>query len=284
MAITVLKDIVHSAAYYRQRFDLGQNIFEARRVHAVNGITGIATAATFQAVAVAACGETIGNPHPNQTAANFGCVVREISAQTIPQSDDSSLVFIDYWTINPTTGGGVGIMSVVLDGALSAETVDLHPTAGQIMVDPGNLAGVSAKPVPGSVPSSTRIVRMIITAAVTPTYKDQVADTVGSVNNSNWFGRIAGFWIFNSIRESIVLGSATSIVECEFLRRARNWHEFDVRRSDVYGNFLTVDPAIVAQAQALAYQYGVKRFPGITVVGNFPLVDFKKLFGIDHWP
>ena len=293
---TVTADITHPAAYSYRHVEIGNTLYEATRVFAVSDLSS-GPANTFTSRAQQASGiPGIGDFHPDPIFAAAGCVVRGLRTQPNPNSDDACYVFVDYWTIIPQFTGGVGVISVERDASLSFETGDKFyspsGTGEQITVYQPRKADGSrtpSQPVPAERSVGLPLRKMIITCAVTQKNLSNIESQVGSVNGDagNWFGLPRGYWRFDRMRDTTQLGSGTIICVTEFLtRNVRNWHAFEVRRSEMTGQPLTVYPDDMNSALGLIYTYGVTRFPGVTVVGDYPPVTFGSggLFGRSSYP
>jgi len=291
---TAVADIVHPAAYIEQHVEIGNVVYQATRVFSVTGLSADGPANTLQSRAQRTAGiPKVGDAHPDSVPASFGCVVRGIRTQPIPQSDDACYVYVDYWTVIPQFQGGVGIISIERDTNLSFETGDRHYGSGQqILINPprnkGGTKTLAGSPVPGSRSFGLPLRRMIIRAAVVPQNLASIEVQVGTVNgDSTWFGLQRGYWRFDSFRDVYQLGTGNIVVEAEFLtRNTRNWHTFTVRTSEINGEIIAVNTQDMTAAMQASYVYGIQQFPGITVVGDYPAVTFGPggLFGISKNP
>lgn len=285
-AVIAESDMVHPLAKIDRIYDNGITIYEGARVFLVSGLTDGSSDQSKTALnrAIEVNGlPKIGDPYPGKPGL-AGCVCTGHRPISLNESDDAVLVVAIYSTPLPIGGTTQAvIVSVEKDTVLLPETAQLHPADGSlIVVQLPNTAPKDQQFRPADIPYNPPMKRMTITAVVRVANVDALEDAVGTVNDTTWQGKPAGFWLYNHFRE-ITTNQFPIVIalSLEFLTRIRRpWLQYDIARSDMLGTRLSVDPKVLVKVRAMKYFYGQSQLPGITVAGMYPMISFRRLLGI----
>lgn len=114
--------------------------------------------------------------------------------------------------------------------------------------------------------------------------------TLGSVNQKTWFGLPKGFWLCTGLRADAHLTSkklkndagiqAKGIgISMTFISRVyRDWREYGFYR-DFQNKLTEIDRSVVGDLVKIGYRQDQIRKEKVTVVGLYPMADFRDIFG-----
>lgn len=297
MPILVAPDIVHPAAeaWAERLADSPYYTAGQTRVFQVTGLDdGTANApASMLARALTVYGIPAVGSLATSAAALYGAIALRYRTEVIPKSDNTVNVIVEYRSPVPRSKDGGAVMYIVNDdAALTQETTQLHPSDKSQMTNTwtetnpdGSLNTANTfGPLPVTLPYSRPLRKITISGYVVDKDLDTARDTVGKVNDKQWFGKPIGYWRCEAVRTEGTLLGNTFKVSVDFLtRNNEDWRNWDVIRSDLFGERLTVNPKNTAAALAEPYQFYWKSYNGFLWAGLYPIEDFKTVFALSGY-
>lgn len=111
--------------------------------------------------------------------------------------------------------------------------------------------------------------------------------SIGKVNDSSWQGKNPGYWLISGYRSTVSRfdGYYTTVASC-MTKNNEDWGQLGVFFNVQTGKYLTVSDSVAKIARTLPYQYGSRNSgqlegTGICVVGPYPTIDFRSVFGFN---
>lgn len=198
--------------------------------------------------------------------------------------------------------GAFATWYVVDDTVLAEEMTEINDGGGPIRAKftpppttttPGFSPAVGGPPplyFYGPVPRLRPRRTLTVTGLVTRPPKGDILDAIGCVNSQVWEGKRPGWWLCTRARAEAHLFTKQLVAESGFQPRGmsvtygfasrvrRNWMEFFGYR-DHQGKLVNISQKAVYDALAGEYQYDQIEFEKFSIIGNYPMLDFRDTFG-----
>jgi hypothetical protein len=252
-------------------------------------VTGVSTAnpaaVCYLATQVAGMPQR-GDAHPVHPE----CVVTDIEAVGITESDDSIRVMLTYgfpFASEAGQPGGGGSFLYEDSTGLIGDRSELvpGPDKSPLKIIYRDAALKFYGPYQGSIEWQ----RPIRTITVSGALKKGVSlapyrYAMGTVNLDTWNGLKRGYWLMTGINTTTTDGETYSIKVQVVTRNNDDWSQYIIGRDHNLDQFFTVDKKVATDLAGKDYDYGItlpdgKNDKGIIRVGPYQMTNFSDIFG-----